>query len=110
MTDVSHANGNPKHGHWTDFEIDIAVLETWKGPGLADVIGTMRAVYSDPDVDFVDGSPCGALIPQRYQGFVVIPSNDANPTFNKCEHNAWIIEELETGQLRDLVRSKLQDE
>ncbi len=96
---------NPTHGKSTEFDVSIVIVETWKGPRVSEVHGSMTDLYNDPSIEGRNVTSCGAPISL---GFVVVLTNDTRPVFATCDHNAWMIDEIEIDDMREYVTTKLE--
>src|SRR5690606_23713666 len=87
VVDISPIAEAPVHASYTEFEVNIEVLETWKGPEASDVRASMNEIYNDPSESSRAMSSCSAPVPLGFRGLVVLLTSDIKPVLSTCIHN-----------------------
>jgi len=107
VVDISPVLEAPVHGNYTEFEVNIEVVETWKGTEASAVRASMNEIYNDPSESTRAISSCSAPLPLGFRGFVVLLTSDVKPAFSTCIHNVWLIDEKVVDETRGFVSSEM---
>jgi len=108
VVDIRPIDEAPVHASYVEFELNIDVVETWKGSEASDVRASMNEIYNDPSESSRAVSSCSAPVPLGFRGLVVLLTSDVKPVLSTCIHNVWLIDETEVEETREFVNSELE--